>query len=237
MRQCHHHCIEDPVTRQQAGAHRGRRQWIEDAALRCGYLDRPRAAIVDRHVRVGQHRFQARDRRRLGRSEGIVHIGFYLRVRAREIDLDPIAVNRQLGFDAYRFLPDAVVVQHRFARIGTIRHGADGAADPAFGIIQHLNHGGIDGLHAELAAQLAHTLRADGVGGKLRIEIANCRVRHAHIGSDETLKPAAAPIAGEAVFCRRKDESFLVNVSGIRIQARRTAAEIDVVDNRGTETN
>ena len=108
-------------------------------------------------------------------------------IGAREIDLDPIAHDRQLGFNADRLLPDAVVVDHCLAVIFTIRHGPDGASDAALRIIQHFQHGSIDHIRAELAAELADSLRPDGVRGELRVQIANGRLRHTHVGGDEAL--------------------------------------------------
>ena len=237
FRKRHHHRVEDAVARQQACADRRRRRRVEDAAEGGRHLDRPGTAIVDRHVRVRQHRLEAGDGGGFGRRARVVHVGFDLRVGAGEIDLDPIALDRQFGFDTDRRLTDPVIIDHRLAVVLTIRHGANRAADTALRIVQHFHHGRVDHVHAELATELADALRTDRIRGELRVQITDGRLRHSHIGGDKAFQPATVPIAGQAVLCRREDETFLMDVAGLRIQARRTAAKIDVVHHRGAETD
>ena len=72
----------------------------------------------------------------------------------------------------------------------------------------------------------------DGVRGELRVQITNGRLWHTHVGSDKAHQSAAIPNAGEAVFSRRKDKAFLMDVAGLRVQTRRPAPKIDVMHHR-----
>lgn len=121
--------------------------------------------------------------------------------------------------------------------VGTLGRLGDGGAHAALGVVLHLLHRRLDLVRAVALAELLHAQDADGVGRELRVEVADGEIGHAHIGGDEPLERAAVPVALEAVAAGRNAQALLIDVAGMDVEARRAAAEVEMMCDRRPEAH
>ena len=152
--------------------------------------------------------------------------------RAREIDVDALGPDGELGLELHRLAVDAVD-RHRVV-IGAVRQPVDRREARLARMVEDVLGEIVEMLEAELVHHGDQALAADLVAGDLRIDVADHLDRLAHVGPDDVDQPlvhlAAIDDLGD-----RDVEPFLVDLLGLADDA--AAADIDDVQGAGEQAD
>src|SRR5439155_27346835 len=98
-------------------------------------------------------------------------------IGAGEVDVQLVALHRDLAVDLDVLVALGVVVEERVGLVLAVGPPGDLLAEPALGQVDGVVDGGSDGLVAVLLAELLDALRAELRGADLRAEVAAVRGR------------------------------------------------------------
>ena len=163
--------VAEHVGRGRAVADGGGGPAVEHAAGGNPHFDGAKVPGVRREAGVRNHLDHLVDAR-FGRVENAISRAGHLRVGACKVELDAVARNRDGDLEAYRRLPNAVVVEKQLVLVASIRHPGDRGARPRLGIVEQGRGGGMDRIGAEALEGFLHPSRSHRVGGELGLEIA-----------------------------------------------------------------
>ena len=195
----------------------------------------PGQAIVERNVGGTRHCLDGGIYRGERRRIWTVQIEQDLLRTAREVDRDFILRHGDRGLDGQRVFVNAVVIDGILADVDAVGHVRKGRAHPALRVVEMSIHDRRYGVRAIARTKLTDTSGADGIGGKLCVEVSDRQFRDADVGRNQSFQRSPVPVMRHVVARRRDDESFLVYVRGIRVHARRAAAEVKVVGDAAAE--
>ena len=188
------HGIETTIGRQHARTHRCRINRVDQTARGRRHGDRALHPFVERNICTGQRRLNRSERCRDRRCPRAVQVAPDLRASAIEIDMHRIALNRHFCFDHQWFVTQPVIVDRVFTEIFPIGYLPQGGPEASFGVVDQLSHRSSDAVGPVFLTQLLHALGADGIGGKLGIEIADRLIGNTNIGRDQPLQRSAVPV-------------------------------------------
>ena len=181
------HSVKTAIGRQHACAHRCRIDRIDQTALGRRHGNRTLHPFVERNIRTGQRCLDRSECCRDRRCPRAVQVAPDLRTGAIEIDMHRIALNRHFCFDHQWLVTQPVIVDRVFTEIFPIGYLAQSGPEASFGVVDQFSHRSSDTVGPVFLAQLPHALGADGIGGKLGIEIADRLVGNTNVGRDQSL--------------------------------------------------
>ena len=162
---------------------------------------------------------------------------FDLRIAAREVEQQIIAINGHLQGDAAGIALGHVLVHIVVEDIFTVRQLAQNGAGLAFGIVQQIGGALLESLDAEFGDHLVHAALARGHGRDLRFQITPVLFRHAYVGQHD----GENVIIDHALFQNlggRYADAFLMHLGQSPRQAgRHRAAHVRIVDMTDHETD
>ncbi|CUK23251.1 Uncharacterised protein [Achromobacter sp. 2789STDY5608615] len=218
----------------RARAHRRRMLGVGDGAHRRRYADRVEQAGVGRQVRI-QQRLDRVIHAGPQRVERQVHGAARLLARALEIEMQPVAADRQRHLDRHRIAAHAVVIQVAAEGVAALRQLADAVEQAAPGIGDDVIHRAQHGRQAHLPDQALHRGRAAAVGGHLHAQVQHPFLGVAGVGADQA-QHVLVHLAGARDAAGGDADAFLedrLQAAGDRAGHR--AADVRMVGDVGGE--
>ena len=119
--------------------------------------------------------------------------------------------------------------------IDAVRCRQNAGPHPALGIVQQFAHGGGHLGGAVFGRELLQAGLGDGVGGELGVQVADKQVGHPSVQAHQLFQAATVPILMPIPFGGRQAQTFRNHVRRAHVQARRAAAEVEVMGDAGRE--
>ena len=236
------HQVDGALHLAEAGEARAREVGIEDRALGRDDIDRPRHALVLRHVdRVGHgiEEDHPRDERHGGAGralEGHVEAGWYLVAGAGEVVGDLVALDDHLDLDRqFAASVDPVVVQIADPRlVFAVGDLGDFPPEHLLGIGHPVLAGLLDDAQPIALDQVEVAPLGELAGRDHRLDVALVGRRRAHVLQDVAPEPVL-PHAFHRELHGTVDVAFGVDIDRVDVDPRIGAADVEQVGGRARE--
>ncbi len=183
--------------------------------------------LVERDVGVCQT-FQDVDTSREGLRQVTVHRRRPLRVRAGEIESDPILLDRNSRFQMHRLTRDAVVIQASLSLERALWQLANLGPHPLLAVVDQAVHIAMKHLGAVTLEELSQAANADVAGGHLRPQVTGHFLGRPHV-HEKHLQDVFDHLSAREELDDRKDEALLIDLAKNTAAGRSASAYVDVM--------
>ena len=212
----------------------GGRPAVHDRALRCGDPDGAEVSGVRRQGRVRHRLDRVVDGGQRGRERHVAGARD-LPVGAGEVEVDPVAADRDLDLEADDPVGHPVVVEDFLVPVGSVRQRRNLGPRPGLRVVEERPRTPVDGVRPEAGEALLDATDPGGVGRNLRPEVPFALARGAGVETHE-LDDVAAELPLVEQLDGRDPQPLLEDARAIgALAARHLAADVGVVGDVGDE--